>query len=62
MCCGAAVSTVKDRVAAEPSVLPAESVARTSKVWGPSESWGEAVWVSPGPEQGPNEAESKRHS
>ena len=29
---GAAVSTVKERVAAEPSVLPTESVARTWKV------------------------------
>ena len=29
---GAAVSTVKERVAAEPSVLPTESVARTWNV------------------------------
>ena len=59
---GAEVSTVKARLAGVGSVFWAESVARTSKVWAPSESWGEAVWVSPGPEQGPNEPESKRHA
>ena len=59
---GAAVSTVNERLAGVGSVFWAESVARTSKVWAPSESWGEAVWVSPGPEQGPNEPESKRHA
>ena len=59
---GAEVSTVNERLAGVGSVFWAESVARTSKVWAPSESWGEAVWVSPGPEQGPNEPESKRHS
>ena len=53
---------MKARLAGVWSVFWAESVARTSKVWDPSASWGEAVWVSPGPEQGPNEAESKRHS
>ena len=33
---GAAVSTVHAKVAGERSTLPAASVARTSKVWGPS--------------------------
>ena len=36
--CGAVVSTVKLREAGVGSVLPAESVARTSKVWEPSVS------------------------
>jgi hypothetical protein len=35
--CGATVSTVNEREAEVVSVLPAASVARTSKVWGPSE-------------------------
>ena len=35
---GATVSTVHVKLAAEPSVLPAPSVARTRKVWLPSES------------------------
>ncbi len=58
--CGAVVSTVKLRVAGEASLLPAVSVARTSKVWGP---WlrTAVVWV-PDPEQGAKAAASIRHS
>jgi hypothetical protein len=33
---GAAVSTVHAKLAGEASVLPAASLARTSKVWAPS--------------------------
>src|SRR5262245_12168542 len=55
---GAAVSTVKLREAGVWSVLPAGSVARTWKLWGPSLR--EAV-VS-GLEQGAQEPESTRHS
>ena len=59
---GAWVSTVKERVAGVASTLPAGSVARTAKVWAPSESAAVGVWVAPGPLQGAKAAESKRHS
>src|SRR5215510_13468255 len=55
---GSRVSTVKLREAGVWSVLPAGSVARTEKVWGPSAR--EAV-VS-GEEQGAQAPESTRHS
>ncbi|HEX9379918.1 MAG TPA: hypothetical protein VF891_00340 [Gaiellaceae bacterium] len=41
---GAVRSTVQVWLAGEPSVLPAWSVARTSKVWLPSVRAGEMVW------------------
>ena len=60
---GAWVSTLKLRAAAVGSVLAAASVARTSKLWEPSESGAEVgVWVAPGPLQGPKAAESKRQA
>jgi hypothetical protein len=59
---GAWVSTVKLRLAGLWSTFPWESEARTSKVWGPLERAAAGVCVAPGPEQGANEAESKRHS
>ncbi len=59
---GPAVSTVNELLAGVGSMLPAWSRARTSKMWGPSPSAGAAVCELPGPEQAPNEAESKRHS
>ena len=55
---GAAVSTVKLRNAGVGSTLPAESVARTSKVCEPS---ARAAVVS-GAEQSPQGPPSKRHS
>ncbi len=58
---GASESTVKARLAGLWSVFAAWSVARTSNVWAPSVSAAAAVWASPGPEQGPKAAASKRH-
>ena len=58
---GAWVSTVKERAAGLWSVFVAASVARTWKVWGPSESAVAGVWVAPGPLQGAKAPESKRH-
>ena len=55
---GGVVSTVKVRVAGVGSVLPAASVALTSKVWGPSVS---AATVS-GLEQAEKASLSTRHS
>src|SRR6185437_2661092 len=51
----------KLRVAGLGSVLPAGSVARTSKTWAPEARSLAGVWLLPAPEQGPNGAESKRH-
>ena len=45
---GAWVSTLKLRAAAVGSVLAAASVARTSKLWEPSESGAEGVCVAHG--------------
>ena len=59
---GAAVSTVKARLAGVESVFWAESVARTSKVWAPSCELGRGGVGVAGPRAGPDEAESKRHS
>ena len=59
---GASVSTVKLRPAGLSSVFPASSVARTSKLWGPSERGAGGVWAAPGPEQAAKASESKRHS
>ena len=55
---GALVSTVMVRLAGLASVLPAASVARTSKVWGPSVS----AAVVCGELQAVSAAESTRHS
>ena len=55
---GGVVSTEKLRLAGLASVLPAWSVARTSKVWGPSVSAGDAV---KGDEHDAKAAASKRH-
>ena len=41
-------------------MFPAASVARTSKVWGPSVRV-PVVWLAPGPEQAPKEPASTRH-
>ena len=49
------------RVAGVRSVFFALSVAWTSKVWEPRASGDEGVWLAPGPEQGANGSESKRH-
>ena len=38
------------------------SVARTSKLWLPTVSAVEGVWLAPGPEQGANGWESKRQA
>ena len=54
---GAAVSTLKERWAGVGSVLAAASVARTSKLWGPSVR----VAVVSGEEQEAKLAESRRH-
>ena len=59
---GADVSTVKERDAGLWSTLPAGSIARTSKMWGPSESAARGVLVAPGPLQGAKASESKWHS
>jgi hypothetical protein len=59
---GGVVSTVKLCEAGVGSVLPAGSVALTSKVWEPSVRALDEVWVLPGPEHAPNAPESKRHS
>ena len=56
------MSTLKLRAAAVGSVLAAASVARTSKLWEPSESGEGGVWVAPGPLQGAKAAESKRQA
>src|SRR5438034_114803 len=58
----AAVRTVNERDAGVGSAFPAVSVAWTSKLCDPSASGATGVWVSPGPEQGANGSESKRHS
>ena len=50
------------RLAGVGSVFWALSVARTSKLWLPAESGVEGVWRAPGPEQGANARESKRHA
>src|SRR5918999_2167108 len=55
--CGAAVSTVIVRLAGLVSVLPAASVARTSKVWAPSDN----AAVVCGEPQAANAAASTRH-
>ncbi len=52
---------MNERLAGVWSVFAAWSVARTSKLWAPSVSAAAAVWESPGPEQGPKGAASKRH-
>ena len=49
------------RLAGVGSVFFALSVALTSKLWEPSESGVEGVWLAPGPEQAANGWESKRH-
>jgi hypothetical protein len=53
--------TVKVRVAGVGSVLLALSVARTAKRCEPFESGVAGLWLAPGPEQGANGWESKRH-
>ncbi len=54
--------TVNVRLAGVGSVFLALSVARTSKLWLPTESGVEGVWRAPGPEQGANAWESKRQA
>ncbi len=52
---------MKVRVAGVGSVLLALSVARTAKMCEPFESGVAGLWLAPGPEQGANGWESKRH-
>ena len=52
---------MKVRVAGVGSVLLALSVARTAKRCEPFESGVAGLWLAPGPEQGANGWESKRH-
>ena len=49
------------RLAGVGSGFFALSTARTSKLWEPSASGVEGVWLAPGPERAANGSESKRH-
>ena len=53
--------TVNVRLAGVGSGFFALSVAVTSKLWAPGDSGLEGAWLAPGPEQGANAWESKRH-
>ena len=45
---------MKARLAGVESMFLALSMARTSKLWPPTDSGLEGVWLAPGPEQGAN--------